>query len=235
MPPAKPLGVGVLALQGDVAEHLRALEWAGARTVAVRTPADLDQAAGLIIPGGESTTIWKLAELFDLAGTLRMRVASGMPVFGSCAGMIMLAGRLAGPGQWPANARRYRHDHPAERVRPAGGLVRERPVHGAARIMSGGPGTHPSAQSRDCPSAVWGHAAIMSTCRGPSSGNTGRWPATRETGRPCWPRSRRWNCPRSPAWRRRAGCRCSGGTLPGDRRARHLSSRGRGAGRRHDL
>ncbi len=80
MPPAKPLVVGVLALQGDVAEHLRALECAGARTVAVRTPADLDQAAGLIIPGGESTTIWKLAELFDVAGTLRMRVASGMPV-----------------------------------------------------------------------------------------------------------------------------------------------------------
>jgi 5'-phosphate synthase pdxT subunit len=94
MPPAEPLVVGVLALQGDVAEHLRALEGAGTRPLAVRTPADLDEAAGLI-PGGESTTIWKLAEVFDLAGPLRMRVASGMPVFGSCAGMIMLAGRLA--------------------------------------------------------------------------------------------------------------------------------------------
>ena len=97
MPPAEPLVVGVLALQGDVAEHLRALEGAGARPLAVRTPADLDEAAGLIIPGGESTTIWKLAELFELAGPLRMRVASGMPVFGSCAGMIMLAGRLTDP------------------------------------------------------------------------------------------------------------------------------------------
>ena len=97
MPPAEPLVVGVLALQGDVAEHLRALEGAGARPLAVRTPADLDEAAGLIIPGGESTTIWKLAELFELAGPLRMRVASVMPVFGSCAGMIMLAGRLADP------------------------------------------------------------------------------------------------------------------------------------------
>src|SRR5215831_11571940 len=93
MPPV----VGVLALQGDVAEHLRALEQAGARPLAVRSPAALDEAEGLIIPGGESTTIWKLAEIFGLAGPLRKRITSGMPVFGSCAGMIMLAGRLADP------------------------------------------------------------------------------------------------------------------------------------------
>jgi 5'-phosphate synthase pdxT subunit len=97
MPPAEPPAVGVLALQGDVAEHLRALEQGGARPLAVRRPADLDEAAGLIIPGGESTTIWKLAEIFGLAGPLRKRITSGMPVFGSCAGMIMLAGRLADP------------------------------------------------------------------------------------------------------------------------------------------
>jgi 5'-phosphate synthase pdxT subunit len=100
MPPADPADspvVGVLALQGGVAEHLRALEQAGARPLAVRSPADLDQAAGLIIPGGESTTIWKLAEIFDLAGPLRKRAAAGMPVFGSCAGMVMLAGQLADP------------------------------------------------------------------------------------------------------------------------------------------
>jgi len=89
--------IGVLALQGDVAEHLRALEEAGARPLAVRSPAALDEAAGLIIPGGESTTIWKLAEIFGLVGPLRKRIAAGMPVFGSCAGMIMLAGRLADP------------------------------------------------------------------------------------------------------------------------------------------
>jgi pyridoxal 5'-phosphate synthase pdxT subunit len=97
MPPAKTPVVGVLALQGDAAEHLRALEQAGARPLAVRRPAELDEAAGLIIPGGESTTIWKLAEIFGLAGPLRKRIASGMPVFGSCAGMIMLAGRLVDP------------------------------------------------------------------------------------------------------------------------------------------
>src|SRR5215470_19848210 len=97
MPSAGQPVVGVLALQGDVAEHLRALEQAGARPLAVRRPADLDEATGLIIPGGESTTIWKLAEIFGLAGPLRKRVAAGMPVFGSCAGMIMLAGRLADP------------------------------------------------------------------------------------------------------------------------------------------
>jgi 5'-phosphate synthase pdxT subunit len=97
MPPAEPPVVGVLALQGDVAEHLRALEQAGARPLDVRRPTELDEAAGLIIPGGESTTIWKLAEIFGLAGPLRKRVASGMPVFGSCAGMILLAGRLVDP------------------------------------------------------------------------------------------------------------------------------------------
>ena len=97
MPPAGPPLVGVLALQGDVAEHLRALEQAGARPLAVRSPAALDEAAGLVIPGGESTTIWKLAENFGLAGPLRKRVAAGMPVFGSCAGMIMLARQLADP------------------------------------------------------------------------------------------------------------------------------------------
>jgi len=97
MPPAEPPVVGVLALQGDVAEHMCALEQAGARPLAVRSPASLDEATGLIIPGGESTTIWKLAEIFGLAGPLRKRVAAGMPIFGSCAGMIVLAGRLADP------------------------------------------------------------------------------------------------------------------------------------------
>ena len=97
VPPAEPPVVGVLALQGDVAEHLLALEQAGARPLAVRSAAALDEATGLIIPGGESTTIWKLADIFGLAGPLRKRVAAGMPVFGSCAGMIMLARQLADP------------------------------------------------------------------------------------------------------------------------------------------
>jgi 5'-phosphate synthase pdxT subunit len=63
----------------------------------VRRLADLNEAAGIILPGGESTTIWKLAEISGLVGPLRKWVASGMPVFGSCAGMIMLAGRISDP------------------------------------------------------------------------------------------------------------------------------------------
>jgi pyridoxal 5'-phosphate synthase pdxT subunit len=86
--------IGVLALQGDVAEHLRALREVGARPAPVRRPSELDAVDGLIIPGGESTTIWKLAEIFELAEPLRKRIGDGLPVFGSCAGMIMLAARL---------------------------------------------------------------------------------------------------------------------------------------------
>jgi len=86
--------VGVLSLQGDVIEHFRALEAAGARPLRVRRPGELDQVDGLIIPGGESTTMWKLAEIFELTEPLRKRISGGMPVFGSCAGMIMLADRL---------------------------------------------------------------------------------------------------------------------------------------------
>ncbi len=89
--------VGVLALQGDVAEHLRALSAAGAQSAGVRRPEELDRVDGLVIPGGESTTIWKLIDIFGLAEQLRKRIADGMPVFGSCAGMIMLADRLPDP------------------------------------------------------------------------------------------------------------------------------------------
>jgi pyridoxal 5'-phosphate synthase pdxT subunit len=88
--------IGVLALQGDVAEHARALTSAGATPVAVRTPDQLDQIDGLIIPGGESTTMWRLAVSFDLMAPLRKQIEAGLPAFGSCAGMIMLADRLAG-------------------------------------------------------------------------------------------------------------------------------------------
>jgi pyridoxal 5'-phosphate synthase pdxT subunit len=86
--------VGVLALQGDVAEHLRALAAVGAAAVPVRRPEQLDEIGGLIIPGGESTTIWKLAVAFDLMEAVRKRVEVGLPAFGCCAGMIMLADRL---------------------------------------------------------------------------------------------------------------------------------------------
>ena len=86
--------IGVLALQGDVAEHRRAVTGTGATAVAVRRPAELDAVDGLIIPGGESTTMWKLADVFELMEPLRKRIADGLPVFGSCAGMIMLATNL---------------------------------------------------------------------------------------------------------------------------------------------
>jgi len=87
--------IGVLALQGDVPEHLRALEDVGARPVPVRRPEEVHQLDGLVIPGGESTTLWRLSVAFDMLEPLRKLIASGLPSFGSCAGMIMLADRLA--------------------------------------------------------------------------------------------------------------------------------------------
>ncbi|MFI7420876.1 pyridoxal 5'-phosphate synthase glutaminase subunit PdxT [Nonomuraea sp. NPDC049684] len=86
--------IGVLALQGDVREHARMLQEAGASAVAVRRPAELDAVDGLVIPGGESTTMWKLADTFDMLEPLRMRIKEGLPAYGSCAGMIMLADRI---------------------------------------------------------------------------------------------------------------------------------------------
>ena len=86
--------VGVLALQGDVREHLAALERAGARGVPVRRPVELAGLDGLVMPGGESTTMSKLAVAFDLLEPLREQVRSGLPAYGSCAGMIMLADRV---------------------------------------------------------------------------------------------------------------------------------------------
>lgn len=88
--------IGVLALQGDVREHVRALGAAGARAVPVRRPAELAAVDALVIPGGESTTMWKLAEAFELLEPLRLRIKDGMPAYGSCAGMIMLADRVEG-------------------------------------------------------------------------------------------------------------------------------------------
>ena len=86
--------VGVLALQGDVREHLQALTGSGADAVPVRRTSELDSVDGLVIPGGESTTISKLAVAFDLLEPLRERIAAGMPAYGSCAGMILLADKV---------------------------------------------------------------------------------------------------------------------------------------------
>lgn len=86
--------VGVLALQGDVREHAVMLERAGARTVMVKSVDDLKGVRGLVIPGGESTTMSLLAERWGLFAPLRDLVRSGMPMYGSCAGMIMLANEI---------------------------------------------------------------------------------------------------------------------------------------------
>lgn len=90
--------IGVLALQGDVEAHARALREAGAEPVPVRLPAHLDGLAGLVIPGGESTALLKLAARDGLLDPLR-RFAGTMPVFGTCAGCILLARRVRHPEQ----------------------------------------------------------------------------------------------------------------------------------------
>ncbi len=91
--------VGVLALQGDFREHLGMLAGMGVDAVAVRTPAQLADVDGLVIPGGESTTIGKLAVRYDLLEPMRDAIAAGMPALGTCAGMILLAHDAAGHDQ----------------------------------------------------------------------------------------------------------------------------------------
>lgn len=86
--------IGVFALQGDVREHLQALHRLGVDAFGVRRPAELERCDGLILPGGESTAMYKLARTFDLLEPLRQRVSGGLPTFGTCAGMIMLADRI---------------------------------------------------------------------------------------------------------------------------------------------
>jgi pyridoxal 5'-phosphate synthase pdxT subunit len=88
--------IGVLALQGDVREHLAMLERAGARAVKVRRPEELAHVDGIVMPGGESTTMHKLARAFDLFEPLHDALAGGLPAFGTCAGMILLADRIEG-------------------------------------------------------------------------------------------------------------------------------------------
>jgi 5'-phosphate synthase pdxT subunit len=91
--------VGVLALQGDVREHLRMLADCGVDSTPVRRAEELDRLDGLVMPGGESTTIAKLAAAFELDEPLRARIKTGLPVFGSCAGMILLADRIDADGE----------------------------------------------------------------------------------------------------------------------------------------
>jgi len=94
--PAKTARVGVLGLQGDFAEHLHTLREIGAEALDVRRPEQLADLDALIIPGGESTTIGKLAERYEIIPALRARIAEGMPVWGTCAGAIFLAKDVPG-------------------------------------------------------------------------------------------------------------------------------------------
>ena len=91
---SRPLIVGVLALQGDVREHLRALTACGADVRAVRRPAELAGLDGIVLPGGESTTSDKLSRIFGLRNPLIAALDAGLPAYGSCAGMILLAKRV---------------------------------------------------------------------------------------------------------------------------------------------
>ncbi|SIT82893.1 pyridoxal 5'-phosphate synthase glutaminase subunit PdxT [Microbacterium sp. RU33B] len=86
--------VGVLALQGDVREHVRVLSELGADAVLVRRPDELASVSGLVIPGGESSVIDKLSRAFGMREPVRSAIASGMPVYGTCAGLILLADRI---------------------------------------------------------------------------------------------------------------------------------------------
>ena len=86
--------IGVLCLQGDFREHLQTLEALGVETVRVRKPADLEGIQGLVIPGGESTVIDKLSSTFELRDPIIQLIGKGLPVFGTCAGLILLADRI---------------------------------------------------------------------------------------------------------------------------------------------
>ncbi|NUK26266.1 pyridoxal 5'-phosphate synthase glutaminase subunit PdxT [Streptomyces lunaelactis] len=94
--PGSPV-IGVLALQGDVREHLIALAAADAVARPVRRPEELAEVDGLVIPGGESTTMSKLVALFGMLEPLRERIAAGLPVYGTCAGLIMVADKILDP------------------------------------------------------------------------------------------------------------------------------------------
>lgn len=86
--------VGVLSLQGDFREHLQAFERLGISAIPVKRRSELDSVSGLVLPGGESTTIGKLARIFDLFDPISTAIEGGLPVFGTCAGLIMLADEI---------------------------------------------------------------------------------------------------------------------------------------------
>jgi 5'-phosphate synthase pdxT subunit len=92
--------IGVLALQGDFAQHAAALERIGVPSLEVRMPGQLEQVGGLVMPGGESTTLLKLLDTWDFVPVLEKFHAAGKPIFGTCAGMILLAREVRSPSQF---------------------------------------------------------------------------------------------------------------------------------------
>ena len=115
--------IGVLALQGDFALHRQALDRIGVDSTEVRMPGQLDEVAGLIMPGGESTTLLKLLDTWEFVPALEKFHSAGKPIFGTCAGLILLARDVA--ESRPVLARTHRHHGGAQCVRPPEGVVRD--------------------------------------------------------------------------------------------------------------
>jgi 5'-phosphate synthase pdxT subunit len=149
--------VGVLALQGAFREHIRMLRALGAEAVEIRLPSELDEVDGLVIPGGESTTMRKLMADFGLVDPIREFAASGNPVFGTCAGLIVMAERLGGRRQEllglidiDVERNAYGRQVDSREADISGDALGPEPFHAvfirAPQILSTGPGVEPLAR-----------------------------------------------------------------------------------------
>ena len=123
---SRPPIVGVLALQGDVREHLNALTACGADVRPVRRPVELVGLDGIVLPGGESTTIDKLSRIFGLREPLIAALDAGLPAYGSCAGMILLAKKVLDGTEDQQTFGCARHHRPTQRLRSSGRVLRDR-------------------------------------------------------------------------------------------------------------
>ena len=153
--------IGVLALQGDVREHVRALDEAGATARPVRRLARSSRSTAWSSPAVSRPRCGSLATAFDLLDPVRKLIADGLPAFGSCAGLIMLADRLRRRRGGPADLRRHRHDRQAQRLRPSGGLLRA-----CGQPAAGRRGQQAARRSTRCSSARpgWIRRARKSPC-----------------------------------------------------------------------
>ena len=151
--------VGVLALQGAFREHVRMLRALGVEAVEIRLPAGLDEVDGLILPGGESTTMRKLMAEYGLVGPIREFAASGKPVFGTCAGLIVMADRLSGRRQELLNLididverNAYGRQVDSREADISGDALGPEPFHAvfirAPQILGAGPGVEPLSRYR---------------------------------------------------------------------------------------